>query len=133
MVTIEFVVIFPLILLVLAFIAFVSFAVAAQSEVQQVAFELVRFGMLLANTSSFDGDICAKLNSDYLPQLIENSVTLSASGFQALQNCPNQPDANGVFTVAVTYNMAGSLADVFSGFLGVHLGEITRQAAVIVR
>ncbi len=132
-VTIEFVVIFPLILLILAFIAFVSFAVAAQSEVQQVAFELVRFGMLLANNSGFEGDICAKLNSDYLPQLIANSVTLSASGFQSLEACPNQPDANGVLTIAVTYNMAGSLAEVFSGFLGVSLGNITREASVIVR
>ena len=54
-VTIEFVVIFPLILLILAFIAFVSFAIAAQSEVQQVAFERTRFGMLLAQDPGESG------------------------------------------------------------------------------
>ncbi|MPQ95995.1 TadE/TadG family type IV pilus assembly protein [Thioclava sp. JE_KL1] len=131
-VTIEFVLVFPLILLMLALIAFVSFAIAAQSEVQQVAFELARFGMVLADNPSFSGDICSKLDADYLPRLIQNSVTLSAADFRPLSACPNQPDSNGVFTVAVTYDMAGSFAETFSEFLGVRLGEITRQAAVIV-
>jgi Flp pilus assembly pilin Flp len=132
-VTIEFVIIFPLILILLAFIAFVSFAIAAQSEVQQVAFELARFGMIIADDPGFSGDICTKLGTDYLPQLIANSVTLNASAFQALAPCPDQPDTNSVFTVSVTYDLAGSIADVFSEFIGVKLGEITRHASVIVQ
>ena len=132
-VTIEFVVVFPLILILLAFIAFVSFAISAQSEVQQVAFELARFGMIVADTPGFTGDICTKIGTEYLPQLIANSVTLNASDFHALAPCPNQPDANNVFTVSVTYDLAGSIANVFSEFIGVKLGEITRQASVIVR
>ncbi len=132
-VTIEFVVIFPLILLLLGFIAFVSFAIAAQSEVQQVAFELTRFGMLLAQNPGFDGDICATLASDYAPRLIENTVTLSPENFTLPATCPGQPDASGVLTVSVTYDMVGSLADAFSQNLGITLGEITREASVVVR
>ena len=132
-VTIEFVVIFPLILLILAFIAFVSFAIAAQSEVQQVAFELTRFGMLLAQDPGFDGDICTALASDYMPRLIENTVTLSAENFSTMGACPGQPDASDVLTVSVTYDMVGSLANAFSGTLGITLGEITRQASVVIR
>lgn len=131
-VTVEFVVIFPVILLMLALIAFISLLIEAQSEVQQVAFELARFGMILATDPGWEGDICATLAADYLPQLIENSFSLSAANFLPLDACPSQPAANGVLTIAVTYDLAGSAVSSFGDMLGVRIGEITRMAAVII-
>ncbi|WP_102225786.1 TadE/TadG family type IV pilus assembly protein [Acidimangrovimonas sediminis] len=130
-VTMEFVVLLPVIILLLAFIGFVSFAISAQSEVQQVAFELARFGLVLADDPKFSGDICSTLNTEYLPKLIANSVTLSSSGFSALQACPGQPSGD-VLTIDVTYNLASSYAQAFASDLGINLGEITREASVIV-
>lgn len=131
-VTVEFVVIFPAFLLMLALIAFVSLLIASQSEVQQVAFELARKGFSLVG-QNYEGDICLKLGQDYLPALAENSLTLSAAKFEPMATCPNQPAASGLLTISVTYDLAGGAASQFSQMLGVNLGQITRSASVIVR
>lgn len=131
-VTVEFVIIFPALLLMLALIAFVSLLIASQSEVQQVAFELARKGFSLVG-QNYDGDICLKLGQDYLPALAQNSVTLSAAKFEPMASCPGQPAASGLLTISVTYDLAGGGASQFGQMLGVNLGQITRSASVIVR
>lgn len=131
-VTVEFVIIFPVLILFLALIGFVSFLIAEQSEVQQVAFELARKGIALVG-QNYTGDLCTKLASDYMPALIENSVTLTASKFQTLAACPSQPSSSGVLTISVSYDLLGSGASAFGQMLGISLGDITRSASVIVK
>lgn len=131
-VSVEFVIVFPALVMMLALIAFVSLLIAAQSEVQQVAFELARKGFALVS-QNYDGDLCLKLGQDYLPALAGNSVTLQASKFAVMGSCPGQPAASGMLTISVTYDLTGGAAAQFSQMLGVNLGQITRSASVLVK
>lgn len=128
-ISVEFVVIFPLLLALLLAIVFISLLISTASDVQQVAHDLARASLRYIGRSDV-ADICAKLRSDVLPNLIDASILLKPSQF-SLPNCPSQPDANGFVTVAVSYNYAGSTVQAVGNSLGVDIGVISRSSRIM--
>lgn len=130
-ITIEFVIIFPLILAFLFLIVFVSFLIATASDVQQLTHELARQTVGQMSRATPPADVCQALANDavLMDVLIRQSVLLDPADLTVLP-CPDAPDANGFITVQVTYNFAGSFIQSLGQTFGVDLGIITRISTV---
>ncbi len=128
-ITVEFVIIFPLLMMVIFLIVFVSLLLSTTSDVQQVASDLARKSLSQVGADDVP-DICVPLRQNVLPSLIEDALLLQADKL-TLEPCPDQPDAGGFVTVTVTYNFAGSFVQSLGQSLGADLGIITRSARVM--
>lgn len=130
-ITIEFVIIFPLVLALLFLIVFVSFLISTASDVQQVAHELSRQSIGLLARAAPPADVCTALANDavLMDFLTGQSVLLNAADLTVLP-CPGAPDANGFVTVTVTYNFSGSFVQSLGQNFGVDLGIITRTSTI---
>lgn len=128
-VTVEFVVIFPLIILLVTLIVFSSLLLSAASDVQQIAHDLARASFAYVDASPPVADFCASLRSLVLPQLIGTTLTIQPAHLVLLP-CPGMPDAAGYITITVTYDFAGSFIQSLGRNLGVELGQITRSAII---
>lgn len=129
--TVEFVIIFPLVLLFLFLIIFVSLLISTASDVQQVAHELSRQSLGRFSRSEAVEDVCQDLASEsvLMNRLIGQSLLIDPAKL-VIQPCPNMPAADGFVTVTVTYNFAGSLVQALGQNFGLDLGIITRSSAV---
>lgn len=127
-VTVEFVIIFPAIILLVLFIMYASTLIATVSDVQQLAYELARAAIPVKARMTDAGDICAALNTQYLSKLVAQSVTLRAGTVSPLPACP--ADADGYVTVRVTVDLLGNGVASLARDFGVTLGSITRTATV---
>ncbi|MCB5408739.1 TadE/TadG family type IV pilus assembly protein [Pseudogemmobacter faecipullorum] len=126
-ITVEFVIIFPLLLALLVLIVFVSMLISTASDVQQVAHELARQSVSRLSRSAPPADVCKAMASDQamIDQLLRQSVLLKSKDLK-IQPCPTSPDAQGFVTVTVTYNFAGSFVQALGRNFGVDLGILTR-------
>ncbi|VDC21165.1 TadE/TadG family type IV pilus assembly protein [Pseudogemmobacter humi] len=130
-VTVEFVIIFPLVLLLFFLIVFASMGISTASDVQQVAHELARQSIGRLSRSAPVEDVCQDLASDtaLMNHLVDQSLLLNPAKL-AVQPCPTMPTADGFVTVTVTYNFAGSLVQALGKNFGLNLGIITRSSTV---
>lgn len=130
-VTVEFVVIFPLLFLFLILIIFVSMMISTASDVQQLAHELSRQALARLNSGAVIADVCQQMAKDtaLMTKLIAQTVLVDASKLTVLP-CPGQPSSDGYITVKLTYNFAGSLVQALGQNLGVDLGVISRSSTV---
>ena len=130
-ITAEFVIIFPLVMLLIFPIVFVSLLIATTSEVQQVAHELARATFRYFDPDAPTANLCGRLRAEILPALIDHTLTLGADKL-TLQGCPVQPEAGGLYriTVTVTYNFAGSAVQALGENFGLDVGIITRSSMV---
>ncbi|MDZ4394368.1 TadE/TadG family type IV pilus assembly protein [Cypionkella sp.] len=126
-VTTEFVIIFPLIILLIFFIVMISLLIGTTSDVQQIAHELARASFRYLGGATPPADLCAALRTDVLSHLIDASVFITSSNL-TLPACPGQPDANGYITITVTYNFAGSFVHELGQNFGLDIGLITRSS-----
>ena len=126
-ITVEFVIIFPLLLALLVLIVFVSMLISTASDVQQVAHELARQSVSRLSRSTPPADVCKAMAADkpMIDQLLRQSVLLKSKDLKILP-CPTSPDAQGFVTVTVTYNFAGSFVQALGRNFGVDLGILTR-------
>lgn len=127
-VTVEFVIIFPAVIMLILFIIYASSLIATVSDVQQLAYELARSAIPVNARMTSPGDICAVLNNDYLQSLIAHSVMLKPSTVSQIPACPI--DANGQITVRVTVDLLGNGVASVASDLGIKLGTITRTATI---
>ena len=130
-ITVEFVIIFPLVLAFLFLIVFVSFLISTASDVQQVAHELARQSIGQFSRATPPPDVCVALANDdaLMNALVRQSVLLDAADLTVLP-CPDAPDEGGFVTVKVTYNFAGSFVQSLGQSFGVDLGIITRVSTI---
>lgn len=130
-VTVEFVIIFPLLFLFLILIIFVSMMISTASDVQQLAHELSRQALGRLSSGATVADICLQMAADntMMNKLIAQTVLVDASKLTVLP-CPGQPSSDGYVTVTVTYNFAGSLVQALGQNVGVDLGLITRSSTI---
>ena len=126
-VTVEFVIIFPILVLMLMLIVAVSLYIATASEVQQVAHELARESLRVVNGPG--GDICTVL-AGRLADFVQGTAFLNVDRFAPLGACPGQPDANGMVTIAVTYDLVGSGLQGLGEYVGFNFGQIVRQSSI---
>lgn len=126
-ISVEFVVIFPLLLALLLAIVFISLLISTASDVQQVAHELARQSVSRLSRSTPPADVCKAMAADkpMIDQLLRQSVLLKSKDLKILP-CPTSPDAQGFVTVTVTYNFAGSFVQALGRNFGVDLGILTR-------
>lgn len=127
-ISVEFVVVFPLLVLLLMLIVFVSLLISTASDVQQITHEMARASFKYLGDSSIT-NICAKLRSDVLPHMLENSALLSVDRFTLL-DCPGQPDASGFITITARYDFAGSIVQSIGEMFNFDLGLITRSSRI---
>ncbi|MFE3836886.1 TadE/TadG family type IV pilus assembly protein [Pseudogemmobacter sonorensis] len=130
-ITVEFVIVFPLVLALLFLIVFVSFLISTASDVQQVAHELARQSIGQLSRAEPPADVCKALAEDtvLMEMLTRQSLLLDRADLTVLP-CPNAPDADGFVTVTVTYNFAGSFVQSLGQNFGVNMGIITRTSIV---
>lgn len=128
-ITTEFVIIFPLVILLIFFVIFVSLLISTASDVQQIAHELSRASLSYLTGSSPPADVCEVLRSDVLPRLIEASV-LVASDSLTLPSCAGQPDASGFVTITVTYDFVGSYVEWLGANFNLDVGLISRVSTI---
>lgn len=128
-ITAEFVIIFPLVILLIFFIIMVSMLIATSSDIQQIAHELSRASFAYLTGSSPPADVCAVLRTDVLPRLIEASTLVSAEKL-TLPACAGQPDASGFVTITVTYDFVGSYIAWLGENFNIDIGQITRTSTL---
>lgn len=130
-VTVEFVIIFPLLLMLLLLIVFVSLLISTASDVQQLAHELSRQSLGRLTRSDPPADVCLAMAGDaaLMNGLLQQTLLLRAEQL-TVAPCPGMPDPDGFVTVTVTYNFAGSLVQALGENFGLDIGIITRTSTL---
>lgn len=129
-VTIEFVIIFPLFILMLFFIIAVSIYIATASEVQQMTYELARAAIGIEDGPQSTLDICTQLAANVLPQLLETAIFINPDKLEPLASCPNQPLADRSISISLSYNLSGTVLQDIASSVGLNFGVIERTAQV---
>ena len=129
-ITIEFLIWTPMLMYVGICMFVLSYYLATASEVQQVAHELARSSLTLANVSAVEGDLCTAMNSEVLPSVVSRMAIVHLTSFVPVQACPTFPDANGFVTVSVTYDLSQSAIHSLGKMIGFDLNSMTRVSTV---
>ncbi len=127
--TIEFLIMFPILLFFLFFILAVSYYLGTASDVQQAAQTLARSSIGVLSRDA-DADVCATLTSDILPDVIEQSPLLELENVVFAASCTDQPAEDGSVTISLTYDLAGSTLQAFGRNAGFSFTQITRSASI---
>ncbi|WP_109466479.1 TadE/TadG family type IV pilus assembly protein [Albibacillus kandeliae] len=123
--TVEFVIIFPAILvLILTFVALSTY-IATISDVQQVASELTRQSLRYVDAGEDDTQLCATLNSEILPVISQEFAFADSSRISGL-SCSIGAGQENV-SVSVTYDLNGHYIQRFGSFLGLDVDVFTRR------
>ena len=129
-VTAEFVIILPLVLALVFLIAFVSLYIAAASDLQQIAHDLARYSFRFAGRAEA-GNLCPALQTTILPVLIDASLILKPESF-SLISCAGPSGTEGVISIAVRYDFAGSYVQSIGNLFGLSIGTIDRTSSFIL-
>lgn len=129
-VTIEFVILFPVLVFFLMFIVAVSFYIGTASDLQQAAQALARASIGILSGPEPVGDLCARLHADVLERVISQSPLLDAAKVTLPQTCADQPDAGGRVTVTLTYDLLGSALEGIGRNVGMIFTQITRTGVI---
>lgn len=130
-ITVEFVIIFPLLVALLFLIIFASLLISTASDVQQVAHELARDSLGRLSRGEAVEDLCTDMASDadLMNRLVTESLLLNEEKLNVLP-CPGEPGEDGIVTVTVRYDFAGSTVSALGQNLGVTIGTIERSSSV---
>lgn len=129
-VTVEFVIMFPLLVFFLLFIFATSLYIGTASDLQQAVQTLARSSIRVLSEGGSDVDLCAVLSSDVLPQVIDQSPLLNIERISFPASCTDQPAADGGISLTIEYNLAGSALKSIARSVGMDFGTITRSAVV---
>lgn len=124
--TVEFVILFPaIVMMILAIIALCIF-IACLSEVHQLATELTRMSVRYVDLGYSSTDICQRLSDDVLPRSLEGLVFVDIGALETVQCSVMQvPDTT---SVAVTYDFGRSEFGGVLGLIGMDGLQVTRSA-----
>ncbi|KAA0912254.1 hypothetical protein FLO80_16735 [Aquicoccus porphyridii] len=132
LVTIEFVILFPVFVFFLLFILATSLYIGTASDLQQAVQTLARQSVGIIAKGDPDVDICAELNTTILSQVIEQSPLLRLDNVSFPMTCGGQPAEDGSVSLEMSYNLTGSALQSVSQTLGMDFGTISRSAVVFV-
>lgn len=130
LITIEFVIMFPLLVFFLLFIFATSLYIGTASDLQQAVQTLARSSIGILSEGGDDVDLCAVLDSDVLPAVIEQSPLLSLDRITFPASCTDQPAEDGGIYLTIEYNLAGSALKSIASSVGMDFGTISRSAVV---
>jgi hypothetical protein len=126
-VTVEFVIILPMLLGLLLLIVAVSLLFSAASDVQQLAHELARAGIWHFSTMSTNvADACAALQAASLSQIVESLPNLSAASVRDV-TCALDDD---MLRVQVTYDLSQNFGQMLGRLIGMNIDAFVRSSAV---
>lgn len=109
-VTIEFVIIFPFVIMLILFILFASTLIATASDVQQLAYELARESVGLNARLTGSETLCGKIDVPFAKTIATETSMLSPARIAGVTCDLN---ANGYLRVTATYDLLGStIADL---------------------
>ena len=129
-ITVEFVIWFPVIMMIGVVMFVLSFYIATGSEVQQVAHEMARSSFRLVNGAALEGDLCQEMETEVLPDVVARMALLDADRFVSQGPCPAQPDGNNYVTVSVTYSLNGTVLQSLAGMIGFQFDTISRTSTI---
>ncbi|MCC1482143.1 pilus assembly protein [Roseibaca sp. Y0-43] len=126
-VTVEFVILLPILLAVLSLIVSASLLFAAASDVQQLSHELARAGIwYYAGYAGPVGDPCAAMQAHSLPTIISTLPNLSETQIRQVL-CAADDD---VLRVQVAYDLSQNFGQILGRIIGLEVTEFVRQSAV---
>lgn len=132
MVTLEFVILFPVFVFFFLFIFATSLYIGTSSDLQQAVQTMARQSVAIVARGDPDVDICAELGASILPQVIAQSPLLLMDNVNFPASCGDQPAADGSVSLTVSYDLTGSALRAVSQTFGANFGTITRSATVFV-
>ncbi|GHG93855.1 TadE/TadG family type IV pilus assembly protein [Pseudodonghicola xiamenensis] len=130
MVTIEFVIIFPILVFFLLFIFATSLYIGTASDLQQAVQTLARASVGVLSEGGEEIDLCSVLSTDFLPTVIEQSPLLSLDRITFPTSCADQPGDDGGIHLTMEYSLAGSALKSVAQSVGMEFGTISRSAVV---
>lgn len=133
-VTVEFVILFPVVILLMLITIYFSLMLAAVSDVQQIAHELARLALRYSSHTDATA-LCTAMKTAELPQLIAQSVSsLDAQKMQL--TCTLTPDAvvsdTRYLQVVVRYDFAGQTLADLGRSIGISIASVTRTAGMAI-
>lgn len=132
-IAVEFMILFPMCLMLLLFIIWASMVLGAASDIQALAHDLARSALRYSGSTT-PADICNTLKTTELPLAlarVASSIDISAIEMTCVrtENTPRLGDNQ--ISVQVVWNYAGAqIADLGRNF-GVTLTSITKRAVMI--
>ncbi len=123
-VTAEFVIVFPILLATVMFVVFVSLYIAATSELQNIAHELVRGSFKYMDEYSDIDDFCDRVSIDELTAGLSGSLFL-ASDRITLTDCL-EGELSGTIIIGLSYDFYGSVINSFAKYIGLDVGVVKR-------
>ena len=131
--TIEFVVLLPILVLLMVLVVFGSLALGAISDVQQLTNDLARFSLRHAANLG-KPTFCTDMIGVELPRLLASSVS-GLDGDRVAASCVVR-DVTGALgrksiEVVVKYNFTGGALQQLGQGIGIDLGTITRRATMV--
>lgn len=125
-VTVEFVILFPLLMALVLLIGSASLHLALSGDVQQLAHELARASLSFAGET----DWCQRLRTEWLHPVSENLPMLAETRVVGL-TCALEPGQN-MARITVVYDADGTLAHIFGRMIGLTTDGYVRHAFVQV-
>jgi len=129
-VTIEFVIMFPLLVFFLLFIFATSLYIGTASDLQQAVQTLARSSIGILSEGGSEVDLCAVLSADVLPRVIDQSPLLNIERISFPSSCADQPAEDGGIYLTMEYNLAGSALKSIASSVGMDFGTVSRSAVV---
>ena len=123
--SVEFVIIFPAIMLVILTYVAISIYIATLSDVQQVASDLARQSLKYVDMGESQDEVCAALDSEGLPELTPHFSFATHTRITGV-DCVLNADRTNV-SVSVTYDLNGHYIQRFGKTVGLDVGTFTRS------
>lgn len=131
--TIEFVVLFPILVLIVLFIAWASAVISRASNIQEVAHDLARSALRHSSMTAPAG-LCAKLEAEELgPAIRRSGETLPLERFTFTCEARANAPVLGVTRVeiALSYNAAGDAISDLGRSFGWNIARIERRSVML--
>ncbi|KGM86497.1 TadE-like protein [Roseovarius mucosus DSM 17069] len=126
----EFVILFPALILFLIFIVGVTLYLGIASDVQQAVQRLARASVGIQYGPAPVGDLCARLSTEVLDRIIEQSPFLQIDNVVFPTSCADQPDESGTVTLTLVYNVPVGVIHTVADLLGSGMARIERSATI---
>ncbi len=122
--TVEFVVMLPFLIALLGLIASASLYLAVASDVQQLAHELARAALPVAD----DADWCDTVQDRMVAPLADNLPLLSPERVTGVQ-CGHDA-TTGILSISVNYDTRGTLGAILGSAIGLRFDSFQRASFV---
>lgn len=128
--SVEFVIIFPALIMLLIAMFWFSMLIATISDVQQLSNDLTRQALRYSQISANAADICTQLEESVQPTLMQDLIFLKPERVTGI-SCAMTGAAETI-SVAVTYDLSGFANTSVNEVLGWDITNLTRRATLVL-